>query len=110
MAEHRLFEIEELTNRPGTYFNPETEVLLVIDDSPELDHEIFSGDEFDGEKWVLISEETPLDERHRDELLERFERAFHASAKRPSASEEDDEESEEDEDELEPDEETPGYE
>jgi hypothetical protein len=51
--------------RPGTYFNPQTEVLIVVDDSPEVDHEIFDMDEFDGAEWVLISEDSPLDETAR---------------------------------------------
>jgi hypothetical protein len=41
MADPRRFELDELLNRPGTYFNPQTEVLVVVDDSPELDSEIF---------------------------------------------------------------------
>jgi len=34
MARLRRFDIEEAVNRPGTYYNPQTEVLLVVDDSP----------------------------------------------------------------------------
>ena len=41
MADPRRYELDELTNRPGTYFNPQTEVLLIVDDSPDVDHEIF---------------------------------------------------------------------
>ena len=77
MAAHRRFDIEELTNRPGTYFNPLTEVMIVVDDTPDLDHEIFAGEEFEDNEWVLISEESPLDEHRRDELIERFQVAFH---------------------------------
>jgi hypothetical protein len=72
MATLRRFEPEELLIRPGTYFNPQTEVLIVVDDSPELDAEIFSTEEEEGADWVLISDEVPLDEHQRDELLERF--------------------------------------
>ena len=72
MADPRRFELEELVNRPGTYFNPQTEVVVVVDDSPDLDHEIFDMEEFEGADWVLISDEVPLDEHQRDELLERF--------------------------------------
>ena len=32
MADVRRFDLEELTNRPGTYYNPTTEVLLDVDD------------------------------------------------------------------------------
>jgi hypothetical protein len=73
MADPRKFELEELINRPGTYFNPQTEVLVVVDDSPELDAEIFNMEEYEGADWVLISDETPLDEARRDELLEAFQ-------------------------------------
>jgi hypothetical protein len=73
MAEGRRFELEDLVNRPGTYFNPQTEVLIVVDDSPELDAEIFNMEEFEGADWVLVSDEVPIDEHRRDELLERFQ-------------------------------------
>ena len=73
MADPRRLELDELVNRPGTYFNPQTEVLVVVDDSPELDAEIFNMEEFEGADWVLISEEVPIDENSRDELLERFQ-------------------------------------
>ncbi|MBV9423651.1 MAG: hypothetical protein JOZ98_12125 [Solirubrobacterales bacterium] len=73
MADPRRFELEELVNRPGTYFNPQTEVLVVVDDSPEMDAEIFNMEEFEGAEWVLISEELAVDENRRDELLETFQ-------------------------------------
>ncbi len=73
MADPRRFELDELVNRPGTYFNPQTEVLVVVDDSPELDAEIFNMEEYEGADWVLISDETPVDEHRRDELLETFQ-------------------------------------
>lgn len=73
MPDGRRFELDELLNRPGTYFNPQTEVLLVVDDSPELDSEIFNMEEFEGADWVLISDEVPVDEHRRDELLESFQ-------------------------------------
>ena len=40
-ARARRFDLEDILNRPGTYFNPETEVLLVVDDAPELDADLF---------------------------------------------------------------------
>lgn len=73
MADPRRFELEELVNRPGTYFNPQTEVLLLIDDSADLDSEIFNMEEFEGADWVLISDEVAVDENRRDELLEAFQ-------------------------------------
>ncbi len=70
MVDPRRVELDDLVNRPGTYFNPQTEVLIVVDDSPELDTEIFNMEEFEGADWVQISDELPVDEHRRDELLE----------------------------------------
>jgi hypothetical protein len=96
MADRRRVELDELLIRPGTYFNPQTEVLVVVDDSPELDAEIFNMEEFEGAEWVLISDESPIDENRRDELLETFQVHYH-----PGAAE--DEDDDEPEDELEAD-------
>ena len=49
--------LEEIVTRPGVYFNPQTEVMIVVDDSAELDGEIFNMEEFEGSDWVLISDE-----------------------------------------------------
>ena len=76
MASDRRYELEELINRPGTYFNPQTEVMVVVDDSPSLDTEIFNLEEFEGADWVLISDDLPVDEPQRDELLEGFQATF----------------------------------
>jgi hypothetical protein len=75
MSKVRRFALDEITIRPGTYFNPQTEVLIVVDDSPEVDHEIFERGEFEGSDWVLVSEDSPLDEIKRDDLIERFQLA-----------------------------------
>jgi hypothetical protein len=77
MTDPRRFELDELLIRPGTYFNPQTEVLVVVDDSPELDSEIFNMEEFEGADWVLISDEVPVEENRRDELLEAFQVHYH---------------------------------
>ena len=37
MADVRRFELEELANRPGTYYNPTTDVIIVVDDSTALE-------------------------------------------------------------------------
>ncbi len=74
MANARRIELDELVNRPGTYFNPQTEVLIIVDDSPELDSEIFNMEEYEGAEWIQISEEVPVDESRRDEMLEVFQR------------------------------------
>jgi hypothetical protein len=98
MADPRRFELDELLIRPGSYFNPQTEVLVVVDDSPELDSEIFNMEEFEGADWVLISDETPVDEHRRDELLEAFQVHYHPGT---VTSNEDDEDDEDEEDEQE---------
>ena len=59
MADDRRIELEDLLVRPGTYLNPQTEVLVVVDDSPSIDGEIFNLEEFEGADWVLISDEVP---------------------------------------------------
>jgi hypothetical protein len=102
MADSRRFELDELLNRPGTYFNPQTEVLIVVDDSPELDSEIFNMEEYEGADWVLIADDSPLDEQRRDELLETFQVNHSPDA---LADHEEELEEEFDEEPLEPDEE-----
>jgi hypothetical protein len=73
MAAPRQFDLEDIVNRPGTYFNPQTEVLIVIDDSPDVDTEIFNMEDFEGADWVLISDELAIDENARDELMQAFQ-------------------------------------
>jgi hypothetical protein len=102
MADARHLELEDLVNRPGTYFNPQTEVLVVVDDSPELDAEIFNMEEYEGADWVMISDETPVDENRRDELLEAFQVRNQPDDREPDDEDEDSEEF--DGHELEPDE------
>ncbi|MGH2843800.1 MAG: hypothetical protein ACRDKL_09475 [Solirubrobacteraceae bacterium] len=77
MADPKSLELDDIVNRPGTYFNPQSEVLLIVDDSPELDGEIFNMEEFEGADWVRISDELPVDEARRDELIERFQVRYH---------------------------------
>jgi hypothetical protein len=76
MPRLRRFELDELTLRPGTYFNPDTEVLLIVDDTPEIEQAIFDADDGEGGEWVLVSDEAPVDEAERDELLERFQARY----------------------------------
>lgn len=99
MADPRRFELDELVNRPGTYFNPQTEVLVVVDDSPELDAEIFNMEEFEGADWVLISDDVPVDEDRRDELLQTFQ-TRHGSEGPDEELEEDSEEYDEEQEDL----------
>jgi hypothetical protein len=51
--------------------------MVVVDDSPSIDGEIFNMEEFEGSDWIVISDETPLDEHRRDELLEEFQTHYH---------------------------------
>jgi hypothetical protein len=99
MPDPRRFELEELVNRPGTYFNPQTEVLLIVDDSPELDSEIFNMEEFEGADWVLISDEVVVDEDRRDALLQAFQ-AQHGTGDFEADPDAEPEEYEEEEEEL----------
>jgi hypothetical protein len=73
MANPRQFDFEDIINRPGTYFNPQTEVLVVVDDSPDVDTEIFNMEDFEGADWVMISDEVPIDDDARDELMQAFQ-------------------------------------
>ena len=75
-GQERKFELDELIVRPGTYFNPQTEVLVVVDDSASMDAEIFNLEQFEGTDWVLIADELPVDEAQRDELLESFQAKY----------------------------------
>ena len=94
----RRIELDELLIRPGTYFNPQTEVMVVVDDSPSMDGEIFAMEEFEGADWVLISDDTPVDEAQRDELLETFQATYSSAEPRPSGETADAFEDDEEED------------
>jgi hypothetical protein len=76
-AENNLYEVEELLNQPGTYFNPQTEVLVVVDDSTSLDQEVFNMEAYEGAEWVRVSDEVPVDEDRRDQALEAFQTSYH---------------------------------
>ena len=100
-----LYKVEELLNQPGTYFNPQTEVLVVVDDSTSLDQEVFNLEDYEGADWVRISDDVPVDEDRRDEALERFQTHYHLGSSgsvSETALEQGDEELDEDEDGQEP--------
>lgn len=78
--EENLYEVEELLNQPGTYFNPQTEVVVVVDDSASIDQEVFNMEAYEGAEWVRISDEVPIDEDARDSALEAFQTHYHAGA------------------------------
>src|SRR3954452_16969087 len=98
MARDRRYDLEDLVNRAGIYFNPQTEVLVIVDDSSTIDSEIFNMEEFEGADWVLISDDVPLDESQRDEILENFQSTFRGGDGRMELDDEerDDEEDEDD--------------
>jgi hypothetical protein len=73
-------ELEELLVRPGTYFNPQTEVVVVVSDSPSIDQEIFNMEAYEGAEWVRISDEVPVDEDTLDESLQAFQTSYHPGA------------------------------
>ena len=69
-----VYEVEEMLNQPGTYFNPQTEVVVVVDDSASPDQEVFNNLEgLEGADWVRVSDDVPVDEESRDRALEAFE-------------------------------------
>ncbi len=79
-AEQTVVELDELLNRPGTYFNPQTEVLVVVDDSTSIDQEVFNMEAYEGAEWVRISDDLAIDEAQRDALLEEFQVHYHAGS------------------------------
>lgn len=75
-----IFELDDLVVQPGTYFNPQTEIVVVVDDSASIDQGIFNMESFEGAEWVRISEEPAVEEQLRDELMETFQTHYHAGA------------------------------
>ena len=103
--EERIAELEELVVRPGTYFNPQTEVLVIVDDSTSIDQSVFNMEAYEGAEWVRISDDVPVDEERRDQLLEAFQTHYHAGASgsvSETALEQGDDELDEDEEGQEP--------
>jgi hypothetical protein len=104
-TEENLFEVEDLLMQPGTYFNPQTEVLVIVDDSSSLDQEIFNMEDYEGADWVRVSDDVPVDEDRRDQVLENFQTHYHpgaSSSVSETALEQGDGELDEDEDGQEP--------
>jgi len=99
MPRGRRYELDELIIRPGTYFNPQTEVMIVVDDSPSLDAEIFNLEQFEGADWVLIDDDLPVDDAKRDELFEEFQARYGGGDGRGES----DQAADDEDDELEPD-------
>ncbi len=78
--DERVVEVDDLLSQPGTYFNPQTEVVVVVDDSTSIDQEVFNMEAYEGADWVRISEEVPIDEDDRDRLLEGFQSVTHSAS------------------------------
>jgi hypothetical protein len=76
-AEDTVVQQDELLMQPGTYFNPQTEVVVIVDDSTSLDQEVFNMEAYEGAEWVRVADEVPVDEDHRDRLLEAFQTHYH---------------------------------
>ena len=104
--ESPIIELDELLVRPGTYFNPQTEVVVVVDDSTSIDQEVFNMEAFEGADWVRVSDEVPVDSDALDTAMERFQSMRHAPAgvsAQETELEADEDEFVEEEEELEPD-------
>jgi hypothetical protein len=96
-----LYEVEEMLNQPGTYFNPQTEVVVVVDDSASPDQEVFEG--YEGAEWVRVSDDVPVDEDGRDRALESFEVTSQGGALPAEALEASEDDFEEEDERPEPD-------
>jgi hypothetical protein len=95
-GKENLYEVEEMLVQPGTYFNPQTEVVVVVDDSASPDQEVFDNLEgYEGTEWVRISDEVPVDEDGRDRALESFQTQAPADVLPPDTLEESDDDFEE---------------
>lgn len=102
--QENLYEVEEMLNQPGTYFNPQTEVVVIVDDSAAPDQEVFNNLEgIEGADWVRVSDDVPVDEDGRDRALENFETSNQGDALLGDALEETDDDFEEEDERPEPD-------
>lgn len=90
MPAPRRFDLEDAVQRPGTYFNPATEILLVVDDAASVDRELFVDADAEESDWVLVADDIPVEETARDEAIERFETRYHSGASGAIAADADD--------------------
>ena len=98
MADENVYEVEEMLNQPGTYFNPQSEVVVIVDDSASPDQEVFNNLEgLEGAEWVRVSDDVPVDEDGRDRALESFEAQNQSDSLAPGALEASDDDFEEEE-------------
>jgi hypothetical protein len=68
-----------------------------------MDQEIFADDDFEATDWVLVSDEVPVDEHARDELIEAFQVRHHPGSARSLSALGGEEDDTTEVDELEPD-------
>jgi hypothetical protein len=102
--EENIYEVEEMLNQPGTYFNPQTEVVVIVDDSASIDQEVFDNLEgYEGAEWVRVADDVPVDEEGRDRALESFESRNQGGTLAANELEESEDDLEEDEERPEPD-------
>src|ERR1700753_4314052 len=103
--EENLYEVEELLNQPGTYFNPQTEVVVIVDDSASIDQEVLNLEAYEGADWGRVFAWVPVDEDARDRVLETFQTHYHPGSTgsvSETALEQGDDELDEDEEGQEP--------
>lgn len=99
-----IYELDQLAVQPGTYVNPQTEVVIIVEDSATVDQEVFEEGSTEGTEWVRISDEVPVDETLLEEALEEFQSRRHpVSASQAASIAVDDALDEDDDPELEPD-------
>lgn len=95
--ETRIIEVEDMLLRPGTYFNPQTEIVVMVDDSSSIDQEIFNMEAYEGSDWVRISDDVPVDEDGLGATLEQFQTHYSAGSVSEAAVEQGDGTEDEDE-------------
>jgi len=79
-TENRNVELDDLLVRPGTYFNPQTEVVVIVDDSASIDQEVFNMEAYEGADWVRITDDVPVDTDGLDTALQEFQTSYHPGA------------------------------
>ena len=98
-----IYELEQLAVQPGTYVNPQTEVVIIVEDAAAVDQEVFE-EGAEGTEWVRVSDEVPVDETLLEEALEELQcRRPPGAAEQASSIAVDDALDDEDNPELEPD-------
>jgi hypothetical protein len=76
-----VVEVDDLLVRPGTYFNPQTEVVVIVDDSTSIDQEIFNMEAYEGVEWVRIADDVPVDADALDTAMQTFQTHYHPGAR-----------------------------